>query len=89
MIATAPGRCSEIGWQGAPLAARLALGDTLGEDPMKPITLGLLALFALAASSGMAFADCTGHVVKAPDQTTVATTKGSTPVTVPTPRDDG
>lgn len=57
---------------------------------MKPITLGLLALFALAVgSSGVAFAECTGHVVKAPDQTTVATTNGSTPVTVPTPRDDG
>ena len=57
---------------------------------MKPITLGLLALFALAvSSSGIALADCAGHVVKAPDQTTIATTKGSTPVTVPTTRDDG
>jgi hypothetical protein len=56
---------------------------------MKPITLGLLALFALAVSSGMALADCAGHVVKAPDQTTVATTSGSTPVTVPTKRDGG
>ena len=56
---------------------------------MKPITLGLLALFALAVSSGMAMAECTGHVVKAPDQTTVATTSGGTPVTVPTTRDGG
>ena len=56
---------------------------------MKSITLGLLALIALAVSSSGAFAECTGHVVKAPDQTTVATTKGSTPVTVPTTRDDG
>jgi hypothetical protein len=56
---------------------------------MQPIALGLLALFALAVSSSGAFAECTGHVVKAPDQTTVATTNGSTPVTVPTSRDDG
>lgn len=57
---------------------------------MKSITLGLLALFALAvSSSGLAFAECTGHVVKAPDQTTVATSSGSTPVTVPTTRDGG
>ena len=56
---------------------------------MKPITLGLLALFALAASSGVAFAECTGHVVKAPDRATVATTDGSTPITVPTTRDGG
>ena len=57
---------------------------------MKPITLGLLALFALAvSSSGIAFADCAGHVVKSPDPTTVATTDGSTPITVPTSRDGG
>jgi hypothetical protein len=56
---------------------------------MKPITLGLLALFALAVSSGGALADCAGHVVKAPDPTTVATTDGSTPATVPTPRNGG
>ena len=71
--------------------ARLAwAGAHSRRDPMKPITLGLLALFALAvSSSGIALADCAGHVVKAPDQTTIATTKGSTPVTVPTTRDDG
>lgn len=57
---------------------------------MKPITLGLVALFALAASSGAAFAECAGHVVKTTDPATVATTDGSTtPVTVPTSRDDG
>jgi hypothetical protein len=56
---------------------------------MKPITLGLAALFALAISSGAALADCAGHVVKTPDPTTVATTNGSTPVTVPTTRDGG
>ena len=56
---------------------------------MKPITLGLLVLFALAASSGVAFAECAGHVVKSPDPTTVATTNGSTPITVPTTRDGG
>jgi hypothetical protein len=56
---------------------------------MKPITLGLLALFALAVSSGVALADCAGHIVKSPDQTTVATTGGSTPITVPTTRDGG
>jgi hypothetical protein len=56
---------------------------------MKPITLGLLALFALAVSSGLAFADCAGHIVKSPDQNTVATTSGSTPVTVPTTRQGG
>jgi hypothetical protein len=56
---------------------------------MKPITLGLLALFALAVSSGGALADCAGHVVKAPEPTTVATTNGSTPITVPTSRDGG
>jgi hypothetical protein len=56
---------------------------------MKPITLGLLALFALAVSGGGAFADCAGHVVKTADPTTVATTDGSTPVTVPTSRDGG
>jgi hypothetical protein len=55
---------------------------------MKPITLGLVALFALV-SSGAAFADCPGHVVKTADPTTVATTDGSTRVTVPTPRDGG
>ena len=56
---------------------------------MKPITLGLLALFALAAGSSVALAECAGHVVKTTDPTTVATTGGSTPITVPTPRDDG
>ena len=57
---------------------------------MKPITLGLLALFALAVSSGVALADCAGHVVKSPDQTTVATTDGgSTPIKVPTTRQGG
>jgi hypothetical protein len=56
---------------------------------MKPIALGLLALFGLAVSSGVALADCAGHVVKSPDQTTVATTNGSTPVTVPTTRQGG
>jgi hypothetical protein len=56
---------------------------------MKPITLGLLALFALAVSSGVALADCAGHVVKSPDQTTVATTDGSTPIKVPTSRQGG
>jgi hypothetical protein len=55
---------------------------------MKLITFGLLALFAVAASSG-AFADCPGHVVKS--ATTVATTDGSssTPATVPPSRDGG
>ena len=56
---------------------------------MKPITLGLLALFALAAGSGVALAECAGHVVKTTDPTTVPTTDGSTPVTVPTSRDGG
>ena len=56
---------------------------------MKPITLGLLALFTLAVSSGVALADCAGHVVKSPDQTTVATTDGSTPIKVPTTRQGG
>lgn len=56
---------------------------------MKPITLGLLALFALAVSSGVALADCAGHVVKSPDQTTVATTDGGTPIKVPTTRQGG
>ena len=56
---------------------------------MRAIALGLLALFAVAVSSGVAFADCAGHVVKTTDPTTVATTDGSTPVVVPTPRDDG
>ena len=56
---------------------------------MKSITLGLLALSALAVSGGAAFAECAGHVVKSPDQTTVATTGGSTPITVPTTRDGG
>jgi hypothetical protein len=56
---------------------------------MKAIALGLLALFAVAVSSGVALADCPGHVVKAPDPTTVATTDDSTRVTVPTPRDGG
>ena len=49
---------------------------------MKPITLGLLALFALAARR-VGVADCAGHVVKSPDQTTIATTDGSTPIKVP------
>lgn len=56
---------------------------------MKPITLGLLALFALAAGSGAALAECAGHVVKTTTPTTVATTDGSTPVTVPSPQDGG
>jgi hypothetical protein len=56
---------------------------------MKPITLGLLALFALAASGGVALADCAGHVVKSPDQTTIATTDGSTPIKVPATREGG
>jgi hypothetical protein len=56
---------------------------------MKSITLGLLALFALAATSGVAFAECAGHVVKTTDPTTVASTDGSTPVIVPTSRDGG
>jgi hypothetical protein len=56
---------------------------------MKSITLGLLALFAVAVSSGMALAECPGHVVKSPHQTTVATTDGSTPIRVPTTRDGG
>ena len=53
---------------------------------MKTITLGLLALFAVAVSSG-AFADCPGPVVKS--ATTVATTDGSTPAPVPPSRDGG
>jgi hypothetical protein len=55
---------------------------------MKSIALGLLALFAVAVSSGVALADCPGHVVKT-DQTTVATTDSSTPIRVPTPREGG
>ena len=55
---------------------------------MKSITLGLLALFAVAVSSGVALADCPG-MVKSPDQTTVATTDGSTPIRVPTTREGG
>ena len=42
---------------------------------MKSIALGLLALFAVAISSGVAFADCAGHVVKTTDPTTVASTQ--------------
>jgi hypothetical protein len=57
---------------------------------MKSIALGLLALFAVAVSSGVALAECPGHVVKSPDQTTVATTTdSSTPIRVPTPREGG
>jgi hypothetical protein len=56
---------------------------------MKSITLGLLALFAVAVGSGVALADCPGHVVKSPDQTTVATTDGSTPIRIPTTREGG
>jgi hypothetical protein len=56
---------------------------------MKSIALGLLALFAVAISSGVALADCAGHVVQTPDPATVASTQGSTPITVPTKRDDG
>jgi hypothetical protein len=56
---------------------------------MKSITLGLLALFAVAVSSGVALAECPGHVVKSPDQTTVATTDGSTPIRIPTSREGG
>jgi hypothetical protein len=56
---------------------------------MRAIALGLLALFAVAVSSGVAFADCAGHVVKTTDPTTVASTNGSTPVVVPTQRDGG
>jgi hypothetical protein len=55
---------------------------------MKSITLGLLALFGVAVSSGVALADCPGHVVKNPDQT-VATTDGSTPIKIPTTRQGG
>jgi hypothetical protein len=56
---------------------------------MRAIALGLLALFAVAVSSSVAFADCAGHVVKTTDPTTVASTNGSTPVIVPTSRDGG
>ena len=56
---------------------------------MKPITLGLVALFALSVSGSGAFADCAGHVVKSTSPTTVATTDGNTPATVPTPKNDG
>ena len=56
---------------------------------MTAIALGLSALFAVAVSSGVALADCAGHVVKAPEPTTVASTNGSTPVVVPTERDGG
>ena len=56
---------------------------------MRAIALGLLALFAVAVSSGVAFAECAGHVVKTTDPTTVASTNGSTPVVVPTQRDGG
>ena len=44
---------------------------------------------AATSASGVALADCAGHVVKSPDQTTVATTNGSTPITVPTTRQGG
>ena len=57
---------------------------------MKPIALGLLALFALAVSSGVALAGsgCSQLVTtKAP--TTVASTDGSTPIAAPTTRDGG
>ena len=57
---------------------------------MKPIALGLLALFALAVSSGVALAGsgCSQFVTtKAP--TTVASTDGSTPIVVPTTRGGG
>jgi hypothetical protein len=56
---------------------------------MKAIALGLLALFGVAVSGSVALADCAGHVVKTADPTTVASTDGSTPVVVPTPRDGG
>jgi hypothetical protein len=56
---------------------------------MRSIALGLSALFAFAIGSGVALADCAGHVVKTTDPTTVATTDGSTPVTVPTTREGG
>jgi hypothetical protein len=55
---------------------------------MKSIALGLLALFAVAISSGVVFADCApGHATKT--STTVASTDGSTPIVVPTSRDGG
>jgi hypothetical protein len=56
---------------------------------MRSIALGLLALFAVAVSSGAAFADCAGHVVKSTTSTTVASDEGSTPVVVPSSRDGG
>ena len=56
---------------------------------MRSIALGLLAIFAVAVSGSMAFADCPGHVVKTTAPTTVASTDGSTPIVVPTSRDGG
>jgi hypothetical protein len=55
---------------------------------MTSIAHGLLALFALAVCSGVAFAHCAGHVVRT-DSTTVAATDGSTPIAVPTTRESG
>jgi hypothetical protein len=55
---------------------------------MTSVAHGRLALFALAVSSGVAFAHCAGHVVPT-NSTTVATTDGSTPITVPTTRAGG
>jgi hypothetical protein len=58
---------------------------------MKSIALGLLALFAVAISSGVAFAGsgCSSELVKTTVPTTIASTDGSTPIVVPTSRDGG
>lgn len=58
---------------------------------MRSITLGLLALFAVAASSGVALAgsDCSSQFVKTKASTSVASADGSTPIVVPTSRDGG
>lgn len=56
---------------------------------MRSIALGLLALFAVAASSGVALAGSgCSQLVKTNAPTTVASTDGSTPIVVPT-RDGG
>lgn len=58
---------------------------------MRSIALGLMALFAVAASSGLAFAGsgCSSQFVKTKAPATVASADGSTPIVVPTSRDGG
>ena len=58
---------------------------------MRSIALGLLALFAVAVSSGVAFAGsgCSSELVKTTIATTIASTDGSTPIRIPTTREGG